>query len=88
MKAHPRHFQQRAGHRLLDGFDAGLLAEVVRPQQAEVVVRVCVVERQDQVDKRLATARIYKCSSFQRGCRSESSLTPALVASVLFDASP
>lgn len=41
---------------LLNGLHPDLLSEVVRPQQAEVVVRIDVVQGQDQVDQRLATA--------------------------------
>ena len=64
---HPRHLQQRTGHRFLDGFHAGLLAEVVRTQQTEVVVRVRVVERQDQVDQRLAAAAQVQSTSATAG---------------------
>ena len=55
--AHPRGLQQVCVHSLLHRADAGLLAEVVRAQQAEVVVRVAVVQGQNQVDQRLAAAR-------------------------------
>ena len=54
--AHPRDLEKVRVDALLKGLDARLLAEVVRPQQGEVVVRVDVVQRQDQVDQRLAAA--------------------------------
>ena len=54
--AHPRRLEQVRVHGLLDCADTGLLAEVVRAQQAEVVVWIAVVERQDQVYQRLAAA--------------------------------
>ena len=56
-RPHPRDLEQVGVDGLLNGGDAGLLAEVVRAQQAEVVVRVAVVQRQDQVDQRLPAAR-------------------------------
>ncbi len=42
---------------LLDGSHPGLLAEVVRPQQAEVIVRVAVVQRQNQIYQGLPAAQ-------------------------------
>lgn len=63
---HPRHLQQIGVDGLFDGLDPQLLAEVVRAQQAEVVVRVDVIQRQDQVDQRLAAA---PPDTLQRGLR-------------------
>lgn len=58
MRAHPGDLQQVRIDGLLDGLHTQLLAEVVRPQQAEVIVRVNVVQGQDQVDQRLAAAAV------------------------------
>lgn len=44
-------------NRLLDRSHPGLLAKVVRPQQTEVIVRVAVVQRQDEVNQRLPAAQ-------------------------------
>ena len=43
---------------LLHGSHPGLLPEVVRSQQAEVIVRVAVIQGQDQVDQRLPAALV------------------------------
>ena len=70
----PRRLQQVRVHRLLHRADAGLLPEVVRAQQAEVVVRVAVVERQDEVDERLAAAPPRSAVDVSAGSRARHSL--------------
>ena len=45
---------------------------MVRSQQAEIVIRVDVVQRQDQVDQRLATARMNNSTSRQHACNAAS----------------
>ena len=57
---HLGHLKEMGVDCLLDSSHPGLLAEVVCPQQAEVVVRVAVVQCQDEVYQRLSAAHAHQ----------------------------
>ena len=61
-ETHPRDLQQHAVDGLLYLGDRPLLGEVGRAQLAEVVVRVDVVQRQDEVDERPSAAVAGRCA--------------------------
>lgn len=70
MPAYPGDLQKVRVHSLFHSSHSGLFAEVVRAQQAEVVVRVAVVQRQDQVDQRLPAAQQKSLSCMLNSARS------------------
>ena len=61
-------FKEMRVNCLLNSSHPGLLAEVVCAQQAEVIVRVAVVQREDQVNQRLPAAHTTPALAYDPSC--------------------